>query len=464
VSLYNIIKAVQDAPTKGGGKVKVLEAHKHDPLLRQYLKAVYDPRVNYYTRKLPKEVGDNGVDRDLCADDLHDMQEMLAERRVTGKAATAFLKAKMQSLNWQGCELLGYIIGRDIRAGVAESTILSVFPGLFYVPPYQRCASMTVERKERFAQMPYFYVQTKSDGQFCYAINRKESLLGDPAYTQAMSRAGSLYPQWLAEHITQSMPKGYVAMGELLIVRMGVMLDRKTGNGILNSILSGDGSEFNPDTDSVRYLTWDMVTEEEFDAGYSDRDYELRYHDLCTRTGLARVPSWVVGSLHAANKLQAEHVARGEEGTVWKSPKMKWRDCSSGDKDMMKAKLVFEADFKITGAYEVEGKYKGMLGGFNLASSDDLIQFDCGSGFSDKQREEFWKLVKTQGVGYFLNAVVTAEGNSIESSKSKPGIESVYLPIFIEIRSDKWRADSKERVWEQFNAAKEGRSANANIL
>lgn len=460
MGLYAIIKELQNT---SGAKAKkaILKANKSDELLRQYLKAVYDPRINYYITKMPKvqaKLSPDPFDQ-LVLDDM----ARIANREVTGKKAKEYLHDLCCVMDEQGYELLSYIIARDIRAGVAESTILSVFPGLFYVPPYQRCASMDVELKERFGQMPYFFVQTKSDGQFCYAINRATTLAnaGEQSKKQAMSRAGSLYPQWLANHITYGMPEGRVAMGELLVVRDGKVLDRKTGNGILNSVLSGDGSKF-LDTDSVKFVAWDMVDEEEFDAGKSDRPYEERWRELAEMTSLERIPSWTVKSVKDANRIQTDHTARGEEGTVWKNPEMGWRDCSSGDKDMMKAKTVFEAEYKITGAYEGKGKAKGMLGGFNLATSDDMIQFDCGSGFSDDQREEYWKILQ-QNPEAFNGTVVTAEGNDIVTSKSKPGKEAVFLPIFVEIRLDKKEADSRERVWEQFNAAKEGRNASESL-
>lgn len=458
MTLTEILAAIRATPSKLE-KRAILAANKDKELLSMFLNAVYNPRIQYGIKVLPKPAAPLSAVRDFGPEDIDDLM-LLADGTLTGKKAKEMLSAKLAVLDTEGRELLSLVIGRDVKAGIAENSVLEVFPGMFYVPPYQRCKPMSPELKERFAQMGHFYVQSKSDGQFCYAIKRRAergsyNVGSDADPRKAMSRAGSIYPQWLASHITYGMPEGYVAMGELLVVRDGVTLDRKTGNGILNSVLSGDGTKFLK-TDSVRYLAWDMVTDEEFDAGESDEDYEWRYHRLCTETSLDRVPSWVVGDLRAANKLQAEHLARKEEGTVWKNPKMKWRDCQSGDNDMMKAKLVFEADYKITGAYEGKGKAAGSLGGFDLATSDDLIQFSVGSGFSSQQRADYWNIVQ-QNPEAFNGTIVAAEGNSIETSKSKPGLESVFLPIFIEIRMDKHVANTRDEVWAEFEAAKLGK-------
>ena len=247
-------------------------------------------------------------------------------------------------------------------------------------------------------------------------------------------------------------------MGELLVVRDGKIMSRKDGNGVLNSVLSGDGSKFK-DTDVVRFFAWDMVYEEEFDAGKSDRPYKERWHELGECTALRRIPSWSVSSLADANRIQTEHTARGEEGTVWKNPDMGWRDCSSGDKDMMKAKTVFDFDVEIIGAYEGEGKNVGKLGGFTVASVDRKVVFNMGSGFSDDQRKEFWRILQTNPEA-FNGSVVAGEGNDIVTSKSKD-TEAVFLPIFVEIRLDKAVADTRERMWESFEAAKLGKALEA---
>jgi hypothetical protein len=455
MNLYKILADIRAESSKLK-KRAILAANKDNELLKEFLRMVYDPRLNYYITKLPKP-GENVLEypRNFDGMDLSDLLE-LSTRQVTGKAAKGMLAAKLAALDDEGKALLGYLIARDVDAGIAENSVLEVWPNLFFIPPYQRCASMDADLKERFGNMPFFYVQTKSDGQFCYAIKR--SFTGTagvdiPPAPQAMSRAGSLYPEWLAAHITYGLPSGKVAMGELLVVRSGKVLDRKTGNGILNSVLSGDGSKFNT-TDEVAFVAWDMVTEQEFDAGRSDRPYKVRWTELTNTAAVDRISTWEVTSVKQANTIHAEHIARKEEGTVWKNPEMVWRDCSSGDKDMMKAKVVFEAEYEIINAY-VHKKNPDMLGGFCMASSDRLVKFDVGSGFSDQQRLDYWSMLKDNPHA-FDGTIATCEGNDIVTSKGKT-TESVFLPIFVELRLDKKEADDRARVWAQFNAAKEGR-------
>jgi ATP-dependent DNA ligase len=443
-TLYEIIKALQS--TQGTkAKQAILDENKDNELLKQYMKAVFDPAINYYQKKLPK-VSFAGK-YEVKTDTLEALRYRLAERTVTGKTAVGELKNILALHTKEGQELISYIIKRQIPdSSVGEKMVLKTWPGLFFCPPYQRCASMSDKIKERFASLPFFYVQTKSDGQFSYLIKEAGKT------PISMSRAGSIYPSWLPEKLSKGLPDGIVLAGEMVVYENGKLLNRQTGNGILNSLLSGDGDKFDPETMAVQFIAWDMLTVNEFRTGRSVRPYELRFVALdsiinANKTPFIRVVNhWVVTSIAEAIRIQNEHLARKEEGTVWKDPAMPWRDCSSGDPMQVKAKLAFQADYRIDGMFEGEGKYKGMCGGFNMSTCDDLIKFNVGTGFSDAQRKEFWENDPS-------GKIATIEGNDIVTSGGKD-TESMFLPVLIEVREDKKEADSRERVWEQFNAAR----------
>lgn len=456
MTLYQIIKALQAAPKKGGHKLAILEQHKDNELLQAYLKAVYDPRINYYITKLPKKVIPTGHNFEFDTDTIDGMLYHLAQRVCRGKAAENWLYELLAGHDEAGRELIGYIIKRDICADIGEGTVLKVWPKLFFIPPYQRCSKMDEKVKKRFGAMPYFFVQTKSDGQFSYLINHESKA------PESMSRAGSLYPSWLPEKLTTGLPKGYVLAGEMVVHKWydeaadghgeWVLLNRQEGNGILNSILSGDGSKFDAETMAVQFVAWDILTIDEFESGISNNPYEARLgklaHMLETHLtfDVRMVKSWKVKSIAEAMVIQNQHLARKEEGTVWKAPDMGWKDSSSGDPLQVKAKLVFQADFRIDGTFEGEGKYKGMCGGFNMSSSDGKIKFNVGTGFSDAQRKEYYDNPPT-------GKIATIEGNDILSSEGKD-TESIFLPVLIEVREDKMVADSRDEVWAEFNAAR----------
>jgi DNA ligase-1 len=57
--------------------------------------------------------------------------------------------------------------------------------------------------------------------------------------------------------------------------------------------------------------------------------------------------------------------------------------------DWMKVKPLETVDLEITGVREGTGKYKGMLGALEMKYKGQDVR--AGTGFSDKERKEFWK-------------------------------------------------------------------------
>lgn len=438
MTLYEIVKSLQAA--KGSlAKQTILTANAGNGLLKAYMKAVLDPSINYYQTKIPVVACG---EREFSSDDVEHMIESLAKRVVTGQLAKISLELLSSTLNSEGQELLGYLVKRSIGGSVGETMVLKTWPKLFFVPPYMRCAGMSPKVKAEYAALPYFYVQTKYDGSFAYLEASKDG-------AKLFTRAGSFYPTGLAKRLEESVPEGYVVMGEMLVYEDGVLLSRKVGNGILNSALQGGEIESKYD---VRMVAWDMVKVAEFEARKSLLDYDSRFHHmfLCVNDNgpVTVAETHTVSSLERAFELNREALLRGDEGTVWKKPDGIWRESSSGTRDAVKVKIKFEAEYVVTGKYEGEGKAKGMLGGFNIATSCAKIVNNVGSGFSDAQRQEFWE-ADTDGW------IVTLEANDV-IDKTGSATESLFLPIFIERRLDKTEADSRERVLEQLQAAKEG--------
>jgi len=83
-----------------------------------------------------------------------------------------------------------------------------------------------------------------------------------------------------------------------------------------------------------------------------------------------------------------EYVSLGYEGIMLRHPNIHYKYKRSND--LLKFKFFLENDFIITDVFEGEGKLAGMLGGFCLEGHG--ITSKVGSGFSEKQRKEFWDM------------------------------------------------------------------------
>lgn len=442
MNLYEIIKKLQN--TQGSEqKQKLIRENKNSNLLKAYLKAVYDPSLSYYQTKV-KRYRDN-LGYSFTEGTLKALQNTLAHRELTGDAAKKWLDNLMKASNDEAQELIELLIKRSIGAGVGETTILKEIPTLWFSVPYQRCSLMDAKIKSKFENLSEFLVQEKLDGSFCYLVKE----VGKPA--EAITRAGSKYPKEFAEKLATGLPDGFVVVGELLVygevATLGVPLDRKTGNGILNSILKGGEVG---DNLGFELTAWDCLTVGDFKAGKSPLKYCERLCELdiavADMPNAFPVVTHSVKSLDEAYTIYSKFTADGKEGAVIKDKYFLWKDGTS--KECVKLKIEFECDLEVVSITEGAGKAKGMMGSITLKSSDGIIVTDCGSGFSDKDRQEWW-----WGRANRIGSIVTIRANDIISSKHKDSL-SLFLPIFLEIRLDKHLADSSEYCMLQLKAAK----------
>jgi ATP-dependent DNA ligase len=112
-----------------------------------------------------------------------------------------------------------------------------------------------------------------------------------------------------------------------------------------------------------------------------------------------------------------------------------WEDKRA--KHQIKFKGELECDLKVVGYEEGTGKYVGKLGALVCESDDGIIKVKGGSGFNDENRES----IKKQDV---IGKVVAVKYNA--RIRSKHEVESLFLPIFVEIREDKDKADSSGSI------------------
>lgn len=456
LKLYDIVKSLQEA--QGNlNKQAILMQHKDNELFKEYMRAVYDPGINYYQKKIANPT--KGYNLDWCdyeVANVHDFTpvlryvQKLSNREVTGNAAIKYLDDLNAACSPEGKELLKLLIDRSIGASVGDTMVLKTWPDLYFSVPYQRCSLLDAKAKEKFSKLPLMYVQEKCDGSFLYLV--KEAGKGP----QAITRAGSRYPREFAEKLAEGVPDGVVLIGELLVYEDVsthgdyVLLDRKTGNGILNSVLKSGSAE----TDSLMFnmTVWDFLTPEEFKAGKSNGDYTsrlMKLEEIFADNDIKNadeIETCAVTNLEEAYEIYSNHTADGKEGAVLKTTNFIWKDGTS--KDCVKMKIEFEIDLEITGVAEGTGKASGMMGALQLKSSCGKLVTDVGTGFDDATRKQFW-----QGKDELIGMIVAVKANDIISKRDRDS-KSLFLPVFIEERNDKTVADSLEDCERILAAAK----------
>jgi len=226
--------------------------------------------------------------------------------------------------------------------------------------------------------------------------------------------------------------------GELLVKDKGIVLDRQTGNGILNK--ANKGTIKTDEARKVHATVWDLIPYDAFTKGICSIPYNQRLESLCVMADtyqpkkVALVDRWEVDTMEEVNTIFNGLLEQGEEGIILKTHDGIWEDKRA--KHQIKFKGELECDLKIVAIEEGTGKYAGMLGAILCESVDGVVKVSVGSGFKDEHRKNYGQELVDKIVAVKYNMRI----------RNKSGEESLFLPIFVEIRDDKNVADSSEDI------------------
>lgn len=448
MSILSIIERIAATSSKNE-KVAVLTQESGNLILRQVLVACYDPTINYWIKKIPTTESALVVCDTNTLENALSALTMISSRKITGHAALKHLQLILESLSDDDAEIIRRVVLRDMRAGFSASTINKVWKGLIKETQYMRCSLVKeLKGKNSFEHWPWEQgvpVQLKADGQYCFVNNY---INGDITFN---TRAGSIYdndvlPSEFVKALSDTIPLGMQSHGELLVTKDGTVLPREVGNGMLNSVLKGTPLEQGY---SIKYLVWDMIP---IDVAVPSGKHHVPYHDrfamVCNafhgQNDYVNVIETVfVKSLKEAMDFYAVCLSKGLEGAVVKHPLMIWEDTTS--RGQVKLKLTFQVELEVISKIEGKGKFAGMLGALECKSSCGKLIVNV-SGFSDKQRKDFWESDKEIKVG----SIIQVNANNISQNN---GIYSLFLPVFEEVRNDKSEADSLERIIAIYESA-----------
>jgi hypothetical protein len=411
-------------------KIDQLRANAGNEVLREVVRLALDPFTNFYIRKIPKytpNTNDLGDNLDWA---LEQLITMLSMRQVTGNDAIQHLQYVLENVTADNAKVVERVIQKDLKCGVSISTANKVWGGLVVEYPVMLCSPYEDKLIEKI-KFPA-YVQLKMDGMRFNAIVREGKVEFRSRNGKELHLLGNLDEEFskLAGDVD------CVFDGELIVSENGYIADRQTGNGILNKANKGT---IKPDEAKlVHAIVWDLIPYIYFVDGQCPKPYIDRFDTLCKMEmpeKIKIVQNHVVNNIDDANRLFNDYLASGQEGIILKDIYAAWENKRA--KHQIKFKGELECDLKIIGVQEGTGKYEGMLGAIICESSDGVIKVSVGSGFNDDHR-------KTYSEKDLLGKIVAVKYNA--RIKNKSGEESLFLPIFIEVREDKNSADSSEMI------------------
>lgn len=443
--IYDVLAGIAATPGKND-KVALVAAHKDDIDFQRVLVAALDPLLSYGVKKFiaPASHGTGVFEERTWA-----IITGLATRGLTGTAALTAIREEMERLSPNSAELLKRIILKKLDAGFGDNTVNKAIKGLIKEFPYMRCSlpkGMKLDEKD-FEWSKGAVSQEKADGMY---MNLDHKADGEVRLT---SRQGTEYPmgpfkQFVLD-VQATLMKGTQTHGEMVIWVDGVIAPREIGNGILNHIeAGGDFAE----GQTPQFLAWDQIPlSVVVPKGKYAFGYKLRLAALVKQLkagfneSVKLIPTKIVYSLAEAWVHYREMLKAGKEGTVFKKWNAIWKDGTSTEQGKLKLTAPFE--LKVTGFNEGTGKFAGALGSLICESSCGELEVNI-SGRGDAMRAAVW--ADRQG---WLGAIITGQGNMIMEPSEEGKKHSIFLPIFVERRTDRTEADSLARIKEQFEAA-----------
>lgn len=429
--------------SKSSEKVEILrKAFRENQGFTQGLFLCYNPVIKFGIKKIPewKPALASAFALERILKDLN----IFIERSVTGNRAIEKLKDLLEMSESADAEFLTRVIARDMDCGINVGLInkahqLEFSRDLIPEFPVMLCSAFDSDQAKKWA-FPAI-VQTKMDGMRIAAIVNRQQI-------SFHTRNGNSFddiPDGLVNYINQyltpavNQTNGYVLDGEMLVVNEdGSPAPRKEGNGVLTRLIRGTSTP--EDRARLRFVVWDIIPLTPFWEGKWDVEYSNRYNFLVAAVQKALlnsnsfddpliriVKSSIVSDFESAMKIYNEELSNGNEGVIIKSLSGPWKNTRA--KWQMKLKAEIEMDARVVGVIEGTGKYQGMMGALECEASDadGVIRFNVGTGFTDAERVELWQnkpLDKTINVRY--NEII----------KSSDGSRSLFLPVFVEIRSD----------------------------
>jgi ATP-dependent DNA ligase len=440
--VYDLLEQVA-ATRSRNDKLALLEQGKFNSNLSSAFLYALDPYTQFYMRKLPAYVatGDKGLDW------FFEQLSQFSNREVTGHAAQDKMSEVLSQLTPEAASVAERIVKKDLRCGVQESTVNKVWKGL--IPTYPCLLGKPYDEKTiKNIQWPAFG-QLKADGM--RANVHVEFIDGRGCVVSVYGRSGRMV-DLLGNFdnpfsmLGEAYGRSAVFDGELVLVEDdGSIMSRKKGNGILSKAIKGTISE--DEASRVRMRIWDVIPLEKFRAYKDTTPYSVRFStvkDLVEANPADQyeiIETRTLENFDAANDYFGDALEMGEEGIMLKNSSGIWQNKRSPD--LLKFKAEKDCDLEIVEWIEGTGKYQGMLGALVGKTSDGMLYVSVGSGFTDEERKTITPDVVGSIMAVKFNEVIDARG------KNRWGVDwSLFLPRFIEIRTDKTVADDFATVWD----------------
>jgi len=351
------------------------------------LRMALDPLVTFGVKQVPVREGLN-EGQGLTWTNFVKLAEQLQNRELTGHAARDAIELAMGvATTEQWNDWYRRVLIKDLRCGVSEKTVNKVVPGTV---PMFTCALAHDSAKHEKKMVGKKQIEIKLDGVRVITIIRDNKV-------EMFSRNGKQFYNFghiieEIEAVVKEYPVPYplVLDGEVMSANF---------QDLMKSVHRKDGKQ---STDAVLHL-FDTIPLGCFQSGSWDKPQSFR--SLITKHWVedhkdvlehVQALDWEDVDLDTQEgqdrfvALNKAAVDGGYEGVMIKDVDAPY-ECKRTHA-WLKAKPFIEVTLEVVDVEEGTGRNEGRLGALVCAGEDDgrMVQVNCGSGFSDSDRDDFW--------------------------------------------------------------------------
>ena len=355
-----------------------------------------DPLYTFGVKQVPEsKVDGQGLKWEIFLD----LAEKLNKRELTGHdARDAILLTRDIATMDQWNKFYRRILIKDLRCGVSEKTVNKVakqFPQ--YSIPIFTCPLAHDSANHEKKMVGKKQVEVKLDGVRVITIIQGDTSHGKFSRVEMFSRNGKQFHNFghiisEIEEVIKDNPPPYdlVLDGEVMSANF---------QDLMKQVHRKDGKQ---SKDAVLHL-FDMCPLSEFQKGMWDKTQTFRSQAVKAwvdqhKDVLKHVQTldWEDVNLDTQEgqdrfvELNKAAVDGGYEGVMIKDPEAPY-ECKRTH-SWLKAKPFIEVTLNVVAVEEGTGRNEGRLGAVILKGEDDGYNYslNCGSGFTDAQRDEFW--------------------------------------------------------------------------
>jgi DNA ligase-1 len=381
--------------------------------------------VTFGLKQIPEKKDENGPG--LNWDGFIAIADRLRNRNLTGndaRDAVAELVKQATQKEWNGW--YRRILIKDMRAGFSESTVNKVTEkkyGKYSIPVFS-CQLAHDSANHETKVKGKRYIEVKLDGV------RVITIVYPDGRVDQFSRNGKELVNFphVKEQIAAVMAKAPPCEA--------MVFDGEIMSGSFQDLMKQIHRKSSATANDAILNLFDVVTLAEFEAGKSDVTQEQRSETVykwhkenaklmpnVTVVGHELVDLDTTEGQKRFKEINATAIAGGYEGIMIKDPDAGY--ITKRSVSWLKLKPFIEVSLAVTDVEEGTGKNVGRLGALVCSGQDDGkdIVVNCGSGFSDDNRIEYWNC-RTDLIGQ----IVEVRADAI--TMNQDGTYSLRFPRF----------------------------------